>query len=199
MVFGFKHFLAVAAVACGALGGAYLVGSESGYKRAERGEPSILAFLERQADEHTGRVPIPEVLLEQDARDRAKARALASGAEGRAPDREKPTPAVAVTADGQVRPGQTAPEPDSAAQTPRQAPPSGGRQLHFQIAALRETGNAEGLLDWLRNQGFRTHVDRTASDGLVRVYIGPFQDEKDAEVAKVRLEGDGFKPILRRF
>ena len=193
--FGAKQFAWIALIVAGGLGGAFLVGMETGYKRAERGQPSLLAFLETEAQDHTAPVPIPEVLLRGDAEERAKARAIAGAQEPPPPDRQKPIPVLAESSGGQpgaAPPGGDVQVPDPP--SPIQASENGSVRL--QVAALRSRSNAEGLLGWLLNNGFPALVETNESDGFMRVFVGPFEDAEAAEQGKVRLEQEGFKPVL---
>lgn len=188
--FGAKHLLLAVVIFGGAVAGAFLAGIEAGHRRAQRGQPSVLAFLEREADEHTGPVPIPDVLYQQDAQERAKAKAIESSLEAEAIERQKPTPVP--PADGSAGQGQRAPAP-----APRAAIVRG--RFRIQVAALRDRGNADGLVGWLENNGYPAQLNEPGADGFLRVYVGPFANKDKAEAAKVRLEQEGFKPMMREF
>jgi cell division septation protein DedD len=70
--------------------------------------------------------------------------------------------------------------------------------LHYQVAALNSRKNAKGLVDWLRAQGFPGHIRPAGDDGLYRVVVGPFPNDREAESAKVRLAQDGFAVMVRK-
>lgn len=197
VVFGAKQLLLAFFAAAFTLAGTFMVGVEAGHKRAQRGVASPLAFLERKADDHTGQVPIPDVLLREEEMERAKARAIEKAAQA-AIDRQKPRPVVSASESG-----QSAPAPQADAQPPPAQPPaisaSEAGRIQIQVAALKNRSNAEGLVDWLRNQGFQAHVDADGTDGFLRVYVGPFEEAESAAAVRRRLEQEGFKPMIRRF
>ena len=207
VVFGAKQLFLAFSVAAFTLAGTFLVGVETGHKRAQRGVSSPLAFLERKADDHTGQVPIPDVLLKEEELERAKSRAIERAAQA-AIERQKPRPVVSA-----AESGQSAPDPQADAQPPQvqpspaQPPPvqppamsaSEAGRIQIQVAALKNRSNAEGLVEWLRNQGFQAHVDADGTDGFLRVYVGPFEEAESAAAVQQRLEQEGFKPMIRRF
>ena len=197
VVFGAKQLFLAFSVAAFTLAGTFLVGVETGHKRAQRGVSSPLAFLERKADDHTGQVPIPDVLLREEEMELAKARAIEKAAQA-AIERQKPRPVVSASESG-----QPAPEPQADTQPPPVQPPvmsaSEAGRIQIQVAALKNRSNADGLVDWLRNQGFQAHVDADGTDGFLRVYVGPFEEAESAAAVQRRLEQEGFKPMIRRF
>ena len=197
VVFGAKQLFLAFSLAAFTLAGTFLVGVEAGHKRAQRGQSSPLAFLERKADDHTGEVPIPEVLLREEEMERAKARAIEKAAQA-AIDRQKPRPVVSAPESG-----QPAPDPQADGQLPPAQPPamsaSEAGRIQIQVAALKNRSNADGLVEWLRNQGFQAHVDADGNDGFLRVYVGPFDEAEGAAAIQRRLEQEGFKPMIRRF
>ena len=216
VVFGFKQVFGLIVLSAAALGLAYVIGAESGHERALRGEPSMLAFLENEADTHTEPVAIPEILFEQLEEERAKVKAASdaeqsagSGQQGQRIERVKPTAAVKprppaeessateAVAEKKTAPALAAkpvsPTPEPAAQ--REAEQD--RRLHYQVAALNSRKNAKGLVDWLRAQGFPGHILPAGDDGLYRVIVGPFPNDREAESAKVRLAQDGFAVMVR--
>ena len=101
VVFGFKQVLGLILFSVAALGLAFVVGVEQGHKRALRGDSSLLAFLEKEADAHTEPVAIPDILFEQLEEERAKVKAASeaeqsagSGQQRQLIERVKPTAAV---------------------------------------------------------------------------------------------------------
>ncbi|MDE0621949.1 MAG: SPOR domain-containing protein [Bryobacterales bacterium] len=219
VVFGFKQVLGLILFSVAALGLTFVGGVEHGHKRSQRGDPSLLAFLEKQADAHTEPVAIPEVLLEQLEEERAKVKAAseaersaASGQEREPIERVKPSAAVkarpaaeqvsAADAPAEKPPSDDSPaadEPKTAAREPAPRPKAAlGKQLHYQVAALNSRKNAKGLVDWLRAQGFPGYIQPAGDDGLYRVVVGPFPNDREAESAKVRLAQDGFAVMVRK-
>ena len=219
VVFGFKQVLGLILLGGSALGLAYVGGVESGHKRALRGEPGLLAFLEKEADTHTEPVAIPDILFDQLEEERAKVKAASKAEQtvgiGQQPehiDRVKPTAAVKPkSAADESAPAEAltekkpsvAPAPDVKSAPPESEPAAEPRsepkkQLHYQVAALNSRKNAKGLVDWLRAQGFPGRIQPAGDDGLFRVVVGPFPSEREAESAKVRLAQDGFAVMVRR-
>ena len=191
---------------------AFVGGVEHGHKRALRGDSSLLAFLEKEADAHTEPVAIPDVLIEQLEEERAKVKAASeakqsagSGQQRQRIERVKPTAAVKArpTAEQPAAADAAAeePSPDAspAAREPASQPKAElGKRLHYQVAALNSRENAKGLVDWLRAQGLPGHIQPAGDDGLYRVVVGPFPSDREAESAKVRLAQDGFAVMVRR-
>ncbi len=215
VVFGFKQVLGLILLGAGALCLAYLSGFESGHRRALRGDPSLLGFLEKKADTHTEPVAIPDVLIQQLDAERAKIQAAsgaeqaaAGGEQGQAAAQAKPTavarprpvagqPPAGETIAEEEPPAATAPDPKPAGTVPAREEAQGSR-LHYQVAALNSRQNAKGLVDWLRAQGLPGQIRPADDDGLYRVVVGPFPNDRDAESAKVRLARDGFAVMVRR-
>jgi len=219
VVFGFKQVLGLILFSVAALGLAFVGGVEHGHKRALRGDSSLLAFLEKEADAHTEPVAIPDVLIEQLEEERAKVKAASeakqsagSGQQRQRIERVKPTaavkarptaeqPAAADAAAEEPSPDASpaAAEPATAAREPASQPKAElAKRLHYQVAALNSRKNAKGLVDWLRAQGLPGHIQPAGDDGLYRVVVGPFPSDREAESAKVRLAQDGFAVMVRR-
>ena len=219
VVFGFKQVLGLILAGGAALGLAYVGGVESGHERALRGEPTLLAFLEKEAETHTEPVAIPDILFDQLEEERAKVKAASEAGQAAGSDQQpqriervKPTAAVKPKpATGESAPAVAlAAKKPSAAPAPaaKSAPPDSEpvaeprsetpKKLHYQVAALNSRKNAKGLVDWLRAQGFPGRIQPAGDDGLYRVVVGPFPSEREAESAKVRLAQDGFAVMVRR-
>ena len=223
--FGLKEAALLLLLVGVVVGGSFLGGFEVGHKRALRGEPSLLGGLEKAASPHSQPVPIPKVLLEdppqvpsrdspaesgQPVSAQAQPEPAPTGAAGAAaakttPRREKPTPAgmPAVAAEAKREAPATPPVSSPPVAEDPAEPPSPNaarsRRIHYQVAALGVPGNAKDLVDWLRNEGFPARIQPAASDGLYRVVVGPYRSEAEAELARERLQNDGFKPLLRKF
>lgn len=214
--FGFKQFCLLGLFTGLVLGITFFWGLEIGHKRAMRGEPSLLAFLEQSADPHAEPIAIPSVLLDQPGAERfggaspaAKSRtpdapALTasepSGTRRAAPGsipRVKPRPAVKpATAAPPPKPG---PAPVPAVEPPAARTVSSNRPIHYQVAALGLRKNAKALVDMLRSEGFPARIQPASDDGFFRVFVGPFSNDSDAASAKARLAKDGFQPLKRQF
>lgn len=224
VAFGLKQVLMLLVFSGVVLGGTYFWGYETGHRKALRGEPSPLSFLEKTADPYTEPVAIPKVLLEDvdDHSGRASASATkkqepsvpgelggdaaaSTGSEPAGITRIKPRPAV------KREPPETEPtpvtvnvargEPAPSAPTPApvSAAASSGQGIHYQVAALSVRKNAKALVDWLRSEGFPATIQPANNQGLYRVYVGPFRTDADAASARDRLAKDGFKPMVRKF
>ncbi len=223
--FGLKEAVLLLLLVGVVVGGTFLWGFEAGHKRALRGEPSLLGFLEKTASPHSEPVTIPDVLLEDppevpsqagpsesepaDATQSPPATASsevaeAAGAvaESSPPPREKPSPAgtpeVAATAEREPPPPPGTPS----GQVPAPSQPAAdasSETFHYQVAALGMPKNAKDLVDWLRGEGFPARIQPANADGLYRVYVGPYRSAAEAELARERLQKDGFKPLLRKF
>ena len=219
VVFGFKQVLGLILFSVAALGLAFVIGVEQGHKRALRGDSSLLAFLEQEADAHTEPVAIPDILFEQLDEERAKVKAASeaeqsagSGQQRQLIERVKPTaavkarpspdeplPADAPTEKPPSVDSPVADESTTAAREPEPQPKAElGKKLHYQVAALNSRKNAKGLVDWLRAQGLPGHIQPAGDDGLYRVVVGPFPTDREAESAKVRLAQDGFAVMVRK-
>ncbi len=206
VVFGFKHVFGLVFLIVAIVGAAFFWGFETGHKRALRGDPSLLTFLEKQADTHTEPVRIPDILFEQLDEDRAKAKASGETA-ARSPnppiERVKPKAGVQPEAVAEAKrlaaPAATPAPKQAAPAAPRPTKAAADARLHYQVAALKVRKNAKGLVDWLRTQGFPAQIHPASDDGLFRVLVGPFGHDQDAESAKQRLAKDGFAVMARRF
>ena len=224
VAFGLKQVLMLLVFSGVVVGGAYFWGYETGHRRALRGEPSLLSFLEKTADPYTEPVSIPKVLLEdvddnagQVAKPAIKKEApplsgdtvgdssAPSGSERAEVTRVKPRPAVKreppedkpAPVSVSVPRQESAPAQPVAAPVPAAAP--SGQGIHYQVAALGVRKNAKALVDWLRSEGFAAQILPANNQGLYRVYVGPFRTDADAASAKDRLTKDGFKPMMRKF
>ena len=214
--FGFKQVCLLSLFTGLVLGITFFWGLEIGHKRAMRGEPSLLAFLEESADSHAEPVAIPSVLLDQPGGGRYGGASPAARLEtpaARAPTaseppgaeraatrsipRVKPRPAVKPAAG--TPPPKPGPAPEPPAGTPAPLAASSNQSIHYQVAALGVRKNAKALVDWLRSEGFPARIQPAMEDGLFRVYVGPFRNDSDAASAKARLAKDGFHPLARRF
>jgi cell division septation protein DedD len=97
-------------------------------------------------------------------------------------------------------------EPAKPERPPPPAPPPvvtsrPDNSLNYQIGAVRKSADAEKLLNDVKKKGFRAFILAPAADDLnpfFRVQVGPFSDEIAAQDAKVRLEGAGYQPILKK-
>ncbi len=201
--FGIKQVLIVVAVLAAAVGVAYFTGFKAGYGRGLRSEPGLLSFLDNPAPRRPEPVKVPDVLLAPadpaasaaaESPVPASRESAPSAAGGDAPGRARPDPAVKRPPPASAPPSRAVSKP--VPQAPRKTA-SAAAALHYQVAALSVSGNAKSLVDWLRREGFRAHI-MPESNGLFRVYVGPFKNDAEAEAAKERLSQDGFNLMARR-
>ena len=74
-------------------------------------------------------------------------------------------------------------------------PPPG---ILVQVSALTRREDAEALLTLLQERDLPVMVTSSSTDPLFHVVVGPYYNEQDAQGAKVLLEQDGFRPIIKR-
>ena len=70
------------------------------------------------------------------------------------------------------------------------------RGPYLQVAALPDS-NAQWLVGRLKSRGLSVSVQPSPARGLVRVLVGPFEDERRLYWTKFQMEADGFAPIVR--
>jgi len=68
----------------------------------------------------------------------------------------------------------------------------------LQIAAMSRPSDAVALAQALQQKKFPAFVLPPGSDRYYRVQVGPYSDAKSANLARQKLEGQGFKAIARR-
>jgi len=68
----------------------------------------------------------------------------------------------------------------------------------LQVAALTKEGDALALAEALQQKKFPAFVLTPGADHYYRVQVGPYADEQSVNIAKHRLENEGFKTIVRR-
>jgi cell division septation protein DedD len=90
-------------------------------------------------------------------------------------------------------PPRTAGSPPKPATTP--LIPGGGYTL--QVAALTKEADAMELATRLQKNKFPAFVLSPKADKYYRVQVGPYADQKAADVARKGLEGAGFKAIVK--
>jgi cell division septation protein DedD len=87
--------------------------------------------------------------------------------------------------------------PAAAASAP-QASPSG--TFLVQIAAVTHEEDAAALAGALRKKSYAASVvnNPTGKDKLFHVVLGPYASLQDAEAMKMKLQGEGYSPIVKR-
>jgi len=68
----------------------------------------------------------------------------------------------------------------------------------LQIAAMARSSDAVALAQALQQKRFPAFVLPPGSDRYYRVQVGPYSDAKSANLARQKLESQGFKAIARR-
>lgn len=74
-------------------------------------------------------------------------------------------------------------------------PPPG---ILVQVSALTRREDAEALVNLLKERNLPVLVTSSSTDPLFHVVVGPYSSELDAEQARMLLEQDGFRPIIKR-
>ncbi len=74
-------------------------------------------------------------------------------------------------------------------------PPPG---ILVQVSALTRREDAEALVNLLKERKLPVLVTSSSTDPLFHVVVGPYTREQDAQEAKILLEQDGFRPIIKR-
>jgi DedD protein len=77
------------------------------------------------------------------------------------------------------------------------APPS-LNSYFLQVAAVTKAEDAEALVDALKKKQYPAFSTNAPTDKLIHVQVGPYPDIKDAELARGKLVGDGYNPILKK-
>jgi cell division septation protein DedD len=104
-----------------------------------------------------------------------------------------PPPSKTVNAKVKVDTRQAQPPvPVKSSSKPSNAPiPSGSYVL--QVAALLRQDDAVTIANSLQRKHYLAYVQMPAKDKYYRVQVGPFKDQKTADISKKGLEGEGFK------
>jgi DedD protein len=106
---------------------------------------------------------------------------------------EKPTePAPAI-----VEKDKPKPEEKPAATSPTPAPVESGA-VNLQVAAFSTHEEAEPVAALLKRKNFPVSIVAGATDKLQHVLVGPYSNAKEADAVKKKLEGEGFKPIVKK-
>ncbi len=103
-------------------------------------------------------------------------------------------PAANPAANGPAA-AQSASAPAAAAPELTKATASG---YIVQVAAVSKKEDADILFGALQKKQYPVFVTTVESDRLFHVQVGPFSDQKEAELMKAKLTADGYSPILKR-
>jgi cell division septation protein DedD len=117
----------------------------------------------------------------------------------RSPERNAAKPAAATPAE---MPGQSAASAHAATTMGAQPQPAASPSGTFlvQIAAVTHEQDAAALAGALRKKSYAAAVVNNpfGKDKLFHVVLGPYASLGDAEAMKVRLQGEGYNPIVKR-
>jgi DedD protein len=67
----------------------------------------------------------------------------------------------------------------------------------LQVAALTHQNDAVAIADMLQQKRFPSFVVAPTTDNFYRVQVGPYPDQRAAEVAKAALDHAGFQGIIK--
>ncbi|HKD64772.1 MAG TPA: SPOR domain-containing protein [Candidatus Acidoferrales bacterium] len=79
-----------------------------------------------------------------------------------------------------------------------QPPKMAKSSIVLQVSALTRQSDALAMADAIQQKGFPSFVVTPTTDNFYRVQVGPYADEKSADVSKRALEQAGFKSIIKR-
>ena len=88
-------------------------------------------------------------------------------------------------------------KPSSTLPKPMNAPLIPGGAYTLQVAALTKEADALELAGKLQKKKFPAFVLSPQADKYFRVQVGPYADQRAAELARKGLEGAGFKAIVK--
>ena len=91
----------------------------------------------------------------------------------------------------------TQPKPASVSSKSLNAPLIPGGSYTLQVAALRKEADALDLATRLQKKKFPAFVLSPQADRYYRVQVGPYPDQKSADIAKKGLDVAGFKAIVK--
>jgi cell division septation protein DedD len=168
------------------------VSSAGGTQQAKSGEPNLTFY---DAVKRNGTEEKPELRSTQ----------AESRSEQKPSDSDSAIAATAAkqnTSSGsrpQLQPSTQGVAPASQPSADTSTAASSGAFL-VQIAAVTHEDDAAALASALRKKSYAASVVNNPSgkDKLFHVVVGPYANLQDAEAMKLKLEGEGYKPILKR-
>lgn len=86
-------------------------------------------------------------------------------------------------------------KPPASASPP--APEDSGA-VNVQVAAFSTRDEAEPVAALLKRKNFPVSIVAGTTDKLQHVLVGPYSNVKEADAVKKKLEGEGFKPIVKK-
>jgi DedD protein len=109
-----------------------------------------------------------------------------------------PRPTASAAPPAPVGPISMSPKPAGLRIKPKPPPlPSGREGVLLQVAAMANRGDALALAGFLKQKGYPAFAWGPSNDHLYRVQVGPYRDTKAAGAARITLEKQGFKSIVK--
>jgi DedD protein len=119
-----------------------------------------------------------------------------AGDSNKADDRLKPV-ATSATAPSVAKNANSAKPLSPASKSSVPSPLGTGGGLNLQVAAMTREVDAMALANNLRKRNFPTFVQSPQGDKYYHVLVGPYADQKAADIARKGLEAAGFKAIVK--
>jgi len=176
-------------------GGVPAAASDAPEASPKEGEPDMTFYkaVKQNPEDHKqdSKLPASKPAAGVDAK-KPEASAAAQGKESGSP-----------TSNGSSVAASKAPAPgdSSVAATPPQPAPATGPNGAFvvQIAAVTHEEDAAALAGALRKKSYTAAVvNNPTKDKLFHVVLGPYATLQDAEAMKMKLQGEGYSPIIKR-
>lgn len=70
-------------------------------------------------------------------------------------------------------------------------------EIMVQIASVSHQEDADVLVGALRKRGYAVSVQHDLGDNMLHVRIGPFANQVDANVMRIKLLNDGYNAIVQ--
>ena len=104
------------------------------------------------------------------------------------------SPSPAASPQASPRPATSASPAASPSPSPKPAPAAGPSAWTVQVGSFAELGNAQELVERLKEKGHESRIEHTSKGGanLFRVYVGSYPTRQGAQAVLDRLKADGF-------
>jgi septal ring-binding cell division protein DamX len=160
-------------------------------------DPSVTSKTD-VSPKHSKSVPAPNLPTDTAASPNSDWEFYHAGEAKKTEDRLKPAPSEppARTLPAVAKSG-TPGKPSSASSKTVSAPLIPGGSYTLQVAAMTKEADALDLAARLQKQKFPAFVVPAQGDKYYRVQVGPYPDQKSADIAKKGLDGAGFKAIVK--
>lgn len=123
----------------------------------------------------------------------------ASSCAGDDPACAKPEESASQASSTEAQKSQPAPElATKGSEAPQLTAPAPGSGFIVQVAAVSKSEDADALKAALEKKQYPVFVVDNASSHLFHVQVGPFTDQKEAEMMKSKLAADGYNAILKK-